>query len=250
MTSIDRHELAAISIVGSFLDVLGALYLAYDVLGGKHGPLRVLTRGVTYGVIFGVGFGLPLGLAFGLACGAANGLTLALELSRAAQMKPHYSARYEALFCAMRGGAFGIGAAYLHGFEFGAVFGALATLGQMFAYQLGIRPAMDYQPNRFPRMTRRQIFAALLRTAGFAADGYISAALAHHRDHALMLGIDTGMTIGVVTAVVNASMPFVEWTIENMPDRRFGVLGVVRILCGFGMQSVQYWIAVLDIPIR
>ena len=103
MTSIDRHQLAAISIVGSFFDVLGALYLAYDILGGKNGPLRALTRGVTYGVIFGVGFGLPLGLAFGLACGAANGLTLALELTRAAQLRPHHAARYEALFSAIRG---------------------------------------------------------------------------------------------------------------------------------------------------
>jgi hypothetical protein len=43
--TIDKHTLALISIVGSFLDVLGALYLAYDLLGGEHGPLRTLTRG-------------------------------------------------------------------------------------------------------------------------------------------------------------------------------------------------------------
>ena len=53
--SVDRHQLAAISIVGIFFDVMGAMYLAYDIPGGKRGPLRTLTRGVTYGVIFGVG---------------------------------------------------------------------------------------------------------------------------------------------------------------------------------------------------
>ena len=37
---IDKHTLALVSIVGSSLDVLGALYLAYDLLGGEHGPLR------------------------------------------------------------------------------------------------------------------------------------------------------------------------------------------------------------------
>ena len=52
---IDKHTLALISIVGSSLDVLGALYLAYDLLGGEHGPLRTLTRGVTYGALFGAG---------------------------------------------------------------------------------------------------------------------------------------------------------------------------------------------------
>ena len=46
---MDKHTLALISIIGSSLDVLGALYLAYDLLGGEHGPLRTLTRAVTYG---------------------------------------------------------------------------------------------------------------------------------------------------------------------------------------------------------
>jgi hypothetical protein len=58
---IDKHTLALISIVGSSLDMLGALYLAYDLLGGEHGPLRTLIRGVTYGALFGAGYGLPLG---------------------------------------------------------------------------------------------------------------------------------------------------------------------------------------------
>ena len=72
--TIDKHTLALISIVGSSLDVLGALYLAYDLLGGEHGPLRTLTRGVTYGVLFGTGYGLALGPVFGLASGAAHTL--------------------------------------------------------------------------------------------------------------------------------------------------------------------------------
>src|ERR1700722_6857345 len=54
---MDRHTLALISIIGSSLDVTGALYLAYLLLGGEHGPLRILTRAVTYGVLFGTGDG-------------------------------------------------------------------------------------------------------------------------------------------------------------------------------------------------
>ena len=52
---IDKHTLALVSIAGCSIDVLGALYLAYDLLGGEHGPLRTLTRGVTYGALFGLG---------------------------------------------------------------------------------------------------------------------------------------------------------------------------------------------------
>src|SRR5712691_2379633 len=68
--TIDKHLVALISIIGSSLDVLGALYLAYDLLGGEHGPLRTLTRAVTYGALFGTGYGLALGPVFGLASGA------------------------------------------------------------------------------------------------------------------------------------------------------------------------------------
>lgn len=85
--AIDRHTLALINIVGSAFDVLGGLYLAYDLLGGEHGPLRTLTRGVTYGLLFGAGYGVALGPVFGLTSGAAHGLTLAWEFSRAARQE-------------------------------------------------------------------------------------------------------------------------------------------------------------------
>ena len=45
---MDHHTAAAVSITGTCLDVLGGLYLAYDLLGGQHGSLRLLTRAVTY----------------------------------------------------------------------------------------------------------------------------------------------------------------------------------------------------------
>src|SRR5260370_7457777 len=85
---MDKHILALISIIGSSLDVLGALYLAYDLLGGEHGPLRTLTRAVTYGALFGTGYGLALGPVFGLASGVAHGITLAWESSRASRPEP------------------------------------------------------------------------------------------------------------------------------------------------------------------
>ncbi len=87
---MDHHTVAAISLSGSCLDVLGSLYLAYDLLGGQHGPLRLLTRAVTYSIVFGVGYGLGLGLFLGVSVGLATGLTLALEFNRAARGRDHY----------------------------------------------------------------------------------------------------------------------------------------------------------------
>ena len=82
---MNHHTLAIISIVGSCLDLLGALYLAYDLLGGEHGPLRAVSRGVTYGTIFALGYGIPLGPVFGIACGLTHGITLAWEFSAASR---------------------------------------------------------------------------------------------------------------------------------------------------------------------
>ena len=79
---MDHHTVAAISITGTCLDVLGSLYLAYDLLGGQHGPLRLLTRAVTYSLVFGIGYGLGLGFFFGLASGIATGITLSIEQLR------------------------------------------------------------------------------------------------------------------------------------------------------------------------
>src|SRR3981081_3486026 len=85
---IDKHTIALISIIGTSLDLLGALYLAYDLLGGDHGPLRTLPRAVTHGPLFGPGYGLALGPVFGLTSGIAHGITLAWEFSRASRHDP------------------------------------------------------------------------------------------------------------------------------------------------------------------
>src|SRR5438046_10763788 len=110
--TIDRHTLALISIIGSSLDMLGALYLAYDLLGGEHGPLRTLSRGVTYGALFGAGYGLALGPVFGLASGAAHGITLAWEFSRASRRGPKPGVWYDTAMGGRRGAGFGGGGGY------------------------------------------------------------------------------------------------------------------------------------------
>jgi hypothetical protein len=247
---IDKHTLALISIVGCSLDVLGALYLAYDLLGGEHGPLRTLTRGVTYGVLFGTGYGLALGPVFGLATGVSHGITLAWEFSRASRHEPKPGFWYDTAMSAIRGAGFALGAAYLYGGAFGATFGALSTMGQVLAYRVGIRPTIDYQPAKRPRLTKHQFLAAVNRTAGYAVAGYISALMAHQRANALSVGLKAGLVIGVVTAIVTPWTPFIEWSADHVPEKRMGVFGIGLILIGFALQSVQYWVALLDVSVR
>src|SRR5450432_2314258 len=142
---MDRHLLALISIIGSALDVLGAMYLAYDLLGGEHGPLRTLTRAVTYGTLFGTGYGLALGPTFGLVTGLTHGITLSWELSRAARGQPNPGFWLDTAVSAIRGLGFAVGMSLLFGPKFGIAFGVLSTVGQAFAYRFNIRPTMDYK---------------------------------------------------------------------------------------------------------
>src|SRR5215469_14842005 len=48
---IDHHVIAIMGLLGVLCDLLGGLYLAYDLFGGPHGPLRTLTEIITYTVI-------------------------------------------------------------------------------------------------------------------------------------------------------------------------------------------------------
>jgi hypothetical protein len=247
---IDKHVLAIVSIIGSSLDMLGALFLAYDLLGAEHGPLRTLTRGITYGMLFGAGYGLVLGPIFGLVSGIAHGITLAWEYARASRGRPKQGFWYDVTMSAIRGCGFGVGASFLFGARFGITFGTLSTVGQVLAYRAGIRPTMDYAPATRPRLTRHQFLAAVNRTVGYAVTGYISALAGHQRARAVPLGLETGLLIGAVTAVSTACTPFIEWTTDHMPAKRMGVLGIVLILVGFTLQSLQYWVILFDIGSR
>ena len=170
--TIARHTLPLLSIVGCSVDVLGSLYLAYDLLGGEHGPLRTLTRAVTYGALFGIGFGVFLGPVFALVTGITQGITLGWEFSRASRGKLKSGFWYEAAMSGIRGLGFGLGAAYLYGPKFGITFGALTAVGQTIAYQFGMRPTMEYEPSLRLRVTKFQVLGVLNRTVRYAVSGY------------------------------------------------------------------------------
>lgn len=244
---MDHHTVAAISIAGISLDVLGSLYLAYDLLGGQHGPLRLLTRAVTYSVVFGLGYGLGLGLFFGLATGIATGVTVAIELNRAARGLDHYPLPWEAFFAAIRGIAFGAGLYRIGGFGFAFAYAVIVTIGQVFAYSRGMRPAIDYTTSRRPRFTKRQFWGTVLRTLGYIATALICSSLIHHVNHAWSFALRVGLVTGIVTAVGITINPYIEYYADNLPERRLGVFGIALILCGFTLQSIQYWLALLDV---
>jgi hypothetical protein len=246
---MDHHAVAAVSVTGICLDVLGGLYLAYDLLGGRHGPLRLLTRMVTYSVVFGAGYALGMGLFFGLACGAATGITVAIELQRTAYRQDHYSLPWEALFSAIRGMGFGAGLYPLVGLPFAGAFAGLVTAGQVVAYSRGMRPGLEYSANRRPRLSNRHIWGAVVRTFGHIAAAMTCSVLVRHLDHPWSFAVRVGVVTGVVTALGMTVNPYIEYYADNLPERQLGVFGIALVFCGFALQSVQYWLTILDIRV-
>jgi hypothetical protein len=246
---MDHHTVAAVSLTGICLDVLGGLYLAYDLLGGQHGPLRLLTRAVTYSIVFGIGYGIGLGFFFGVASGAATGITIAIELHRTARKHDHYPLLWEAVFSAIRGFAFGAGLYRILGLPFAITFGVLITAGQVFAYSRGMRPSLDYAAFRRPRLTRRQLWGVIVRTIGYIATALFCSTVVGHLDHAWSFAIRVGLVTGLVTVVGTMVNPYIEYYADNLPERHLGVFGIWLLLCGFALQSFQYWVAILDIPV-
>jgi hypothetical protein len=244
---MDHHTVAAIAISGSCLDVLGSLYLAYDLLGGQHGPLRLLTRTVTYSIVFGLGYGIGLGPVFGLASGLAAGITLSIELNREARRLRPYSLAWEGVFSAIRGIAFGAGLYRIVGLQFAIAFATLITVGQIFAYSRGIRPGMDYTVRRGPHLSRRQFWGTVVRTVGYIATALICSAFVHHVDHPISFALRVGLVTGIVSGLGQTVIPYIEYFADNLPERALGVFGIGLILCGFALQSLQYWLSLLDV---
>ncbi len=66
----------------------------------------------------------------------------------------------------------------------------------------------------------------------------------------VLFGFKLGLATGTVSTILGLFSPAIEWWIENLPDRRLGVLGVGLILAGMLFQSIQYWLVVFDLPLR
>jgi hypothetical protein len=242
---VDHHTLAAISIAGSCLDVLGSLYLAYDLLGGQHGPLRLLTRAVTYSIVFGVGYGIGLGPFFGFVSGIGVGVTLAIELSRISRGIERHTLMLDTLFSSIRSVAVGIGLYPIVGLRFAGIFAILITVGQVFAYSRGIRPGMDYSAARHARLTRRQLWSTAVRTVGYFATALLCGALVHRENFSFAVRV--GIVTGLVTGVGQTVAPYIEYYADNLPERWLGAFGIGLIFCGFALQSLQYWLTLFDV---
>jgi hypothetical protein len=232
-----QRAIPLLALTGVVLDALGGLYLAYDLLGGHRGPLRILSRLLTYSALFGLGFGLTLGPWFGIAGAIGMGPSFELQLSRRARgIAPN---RDEWILAALlRGIAFGAAGWLSVGYDFGIAFGVLSALVMHVSYELGYG-TVEYRAYERPRMERRTILPALFRGIGIGLAGALSGAWSA-KPEAFLYGIQIGIVTGTLNSAIAIVSPSVEWWAENLPDRALGGYGAVLMLIGSALQTLQY----------
>jgi hypothetical protein len=115
------------------------------------------------------------------------------------------------------------------------------------SYALGFAPTDDYEMQSRPRINWHKLAASLLRALGVRAAGVIASLVVGSSPIHWLFGLQLGVAAGTVSALVGLFSPTIEWWIENLPERRLGLLGLGLILIGMVLQSVQYWVVVLDV---
>jgi hypothetical protein len=235
--------IAELSLVGIGLDALGGCYLAYDLLGGKRGPLRTIARAAGYVALFLVGYVLVLGLRYAIVAASGMGILLGIEL-RIARMNPSHGERHRTvvLFGFLRGLVLGLAGITVAGALFGAVFGLLSGGGLTISYLLGFAPTQDYEAESRPQISSYKMLASLWRAVAVGSAGIVTGRLNAPRPYWILLGSKLGLAAGIVNALVGLFSPAIEWWIENLPERRLGVAGLGLIFVGMILQSIQYWV--------
>jgi len=233
-----RHDLIPVlSLTGVILDALGGLYLAYELFGGKNGPLRTITKSASYGVLFGSAYGLALGVWFGLAGLVVSGPALSLEIGHR-EVRDAYPFLDALAFGFVRAASFGVAGWLARDARFGIDFGVFSLIGFVAAYLVVGPPRADMSSGR-PQIDRVVLERAAFRGASIGLAAILSGAI-HREPDALAYGIKVGLVTGLSSAVLVALAPSIEAWVDNLPDRRLGAYGAMLVLIGSLFQTLQY----------
>jgi hypothetical protein len=248
-----EHWDAWCNLGGSLLGALGGLYLTYDILGGKDGPLAGVTRVVTYVALFGFTYSLGLGLKFGLitclGMGALLGYDFYLEARRIHAKRKHRHWMVGIFFAVARALALSIG---LMAITNSRVFLFLFPIYALFlsvTYLLGLSPADSRKISRRVEFRPVNFWVSVLRGAGgglsyWSAVSILAAMTGQSFSFASPWRV--GLTIGGASFAVGSITPWVEWWVERLSRRWLAVVGVTFAILGFLIQALPNWVVLLE----
>jgi len=120
----------------------------------------------------------------------------------------------------------------------------------MTVYAFRLSSSDAYLPHVKPQLRSRELIASAMRGTATALAGMIAALITHSVNGALGFGLTFGIVAGTVSALVSVFSPFVEWWADNLPARRLGAFGTAILLLGLILQSIQYWVILLNVVIQ
>ncbi len=242
---MDDHLAAVITIIGMTCDVMGGLYLAYDLLGGENGPLARLTKIVNYSVLMTLLFLGPMVLKFSLIVGCAFGTALGLHFDRVGKNIPDTN-RFLLGTALLRSAAIGI-AVYLKSTPVLAIVMSILVFGMSFLLpRMRISPASVYQSGKKPQLNLKQLGVAVVLAGASIATGMLGASITGGDQQTIHFALRFGIAFGMAVMVVTTVSPLIEWYSDHLPPQSFGTAGVILFITGFVIQAVPSFATIFD----
>ncbi len=243
---MDDHLSAVITIVGMTCDVMGGLYLAYDLLGGENGPLARLTKIVNYSVLLVLLFLTTMGFKFAVIVGIAFGTSLGLHFDRAGRNLPE-TQKFLLFTAVLRGAAIAIAVWLKENHILGLVMGALVFAMSMILPRLKISPSALYMSGKRPQLSWKQFIIAFVLMSVAIGSGLVGASIAHGDARTVGFVLKFGLTFGFAIFVVSTVSPLIEWYSDNLPPQSFGTAGVKLFIIGFVIQAIPSIATIFDV---
>lgn len=242
---MDDKLSAIVTIIGMTCDVMGGLYLAYDLLGGENGPLSVLTKIVNYSVLLTLLMFPTMGLKFALIVGFGFGTALGLHFDRVGRSIPD-TTKFLLLTALLRCVAIVVAVGMTASPIVGSVMGVLVFIMSMVLPKFNISPTALYQSSKRPQLNLKQlgVAGALLLVAIFS--GLFGASIAHGDVHTFQFVMRFAVTFGFSILIVTSFSPLIEWYSDHLPAKSFGTAGIALFIAGFVIQSLPSFATIFD----
>ncbi|MCW5822151.1 MAG: hypothetical protein KIT34_05070 [Cyanobacteria bacterium TGS_CYA1] len=242
---MEPHFSAQLTLLGMACDVVGGIYLAYDLLGGEKGPLNTFFRLVNYSVLAVLIFCISLGPKFALPAGIGIGCAFGLHLENASR-----SNKDSFLFLLKLGliRALGIGTGvWINGFpKMAWLMAAIVIVMSLILPRMGISPAVVYQSEKKPQLKKQQLFIACVLGGVAMTTAFIGAAFTG-QSMVFQFAIRMGLTFACTTLIVTTLSPIIEWYADNLPPKTFGFIGAILFVVGFSIQALPSVAVMYDI---
>lgn len=242
---MDNHLQAIITVIGMTCDVMGGLYLAYDLLGGENGPLARLTKMVNYSVLMTLLFLIPMGLKFSLIVGIAFGTALGLHFDRAGRSIPDTN-KFLLASALLRSIAIAVAICVTSSYGLAIVMGVLVFIMSWVLPKFRISPATIYQSSTKPQLHWKQLVIAIAVAGAALSSGLLGASITHGDAETILFVIKFALTFGMAILVVTTLSPLIEWYSDHLPPKSFGTAGIILFISGFIIQAIPSFATIFD----